>query len=173
MDTKLLSALESNNTLARCWFKRNVPVTTFGSWWAFLSLSKYALPLLPVAGPLFLQFLGKASSIPTVFSWGGSISPDSFLPSILLLLVIIVAVAIVVTVVLVVVVGEGIFLPKIKALKRNIFLHTSGRKKSWGSNSGNIGDGGKTVGGALGACGGGIDKSSEGSGEAFPDEARE
>ncbi|GKC36429.1 hypothetical protein Tco_1048813 [Tanacetum coccineum] len=50
---------------------------------------------------------GKASSIPTIFSWGDSISPDSFLPSILLLLVIIVAVAIVVTVILVVVVGEG------------------------------------------------------------------
>ncbi|GKD77707.1 hypothetical protein Tco_1340328, partial [Tanacetum coccineum] len=49
---------------------------------------------------------GKTSSIPTVFSWGGSISPDSFLPSILLLLVIIIAV--VITVILVaVVVGEG------------------------------------------------------------------
>ncbi|GJT17036.1 hypothetical protein Tco_0617126 [Tanacetum coccineum] len=30
MDTKLLSAPESNNTLARCWFRRNIPVTTFG-----------------------------------------------------------------------------------------------------------------------------------------------
>ncbi|GKE60362.1 hypothetical protein Tco_1510729, partial [Tanacetum coccineum] len=50
---------------------------------------------------------GKASSIPTVFSWGCSISPDSFLPSILLLLVVIFVVAIVVMVVLVVVVGEG------------------------------------------------------------------
>ncbi|GJY18254.1 hypothetical protein Tco_0389745 [Tanacetum coccineum] len=69
MDTKLLSAPESNNTLAR---------------------------LLPVAGPLFLQFLG------------GSISSDSFLPSILLLLVIIIAlVIVVVAVVLVVVVVEG------------------------------------------------------------------
>ncbi|GJY08867.1 putative reverse transcriptase domain-containing protein [Tanacetum coccineum] len=64
--------------------------------------------LLPLAGPLFLQFLGKASSIPTIFSWGESISPDGFLPSILLFLVIIVAVVIVVTVILVVVaVGEG------------------------------------------------------------------
>nr|GEV38368.1 reverse transcriptase domain-containing protein [Tanacetum cinerariifolium] len=84
MDTKLLSALESNNTLARCWFRRNVP--------------------------------GKASNIPTVFSWGGNISPEGFLPSILLLAVIIIAVAIVVTVVLifvdtiigVVVVGGGV-----------------------------------------------------------------
>ncbi|GKF83189.1 hypothetical protein Tco_0244845, partial [Tanacetum coccineum] len=55
---------------------------------------------------------GKASSIPTVFSWGGSISPDSFLPFILLLLVIIVAVVIV-TVVLVVVVVEGSFIIKL------------------------------------------------------------
>ncbi|GKA85825.1 hypothetical protein Tco_0807479, partial [Tanacetum coccineum] len=51
---------------------------------------------------------GKAFSIPTVFSLGGSISPDNFLPSIILLLVIIVAVVIVVKVILVVVVvGEG------------------------------------------------------------------
>ncbi|GJU91292.1 hypothetical protein Tco_1303715 [Tanacetum coccineum] len=50
---------------------------------------------------------GKASSIPIVFSWGDSISPDGFLPFILLLFVIIVAVAIVVTVILVVVVSEG------------------------------------------------------------------
>ncbi|GJZ90226.1 hypothetical protein Tco_0662153 [Tanacetum coccineum] len=50
---------------------------------------------------------GKASSIPTIFSWGDNIILDDFLPSILLL-VIIVAVAIVVTVILVVVVvGEG------------------------------------------------------------------
>ncbi|GJS56408.1 hypothetical protein Tco_0629770 [Tanacetum coccineum] len=32
MDTKLLSAPESNNTLARYWFRWNVPVTMFGSW---------------------------------------------------------------------------------------------------------------------------------------------
>ncbi|GKE73543.1 hypothetical protein Tco_1535584, partial [Tanacetum coccineum] len=50
----------------------------------------------------------KVSSIPIVFSWGDNISPNGFLPSILLLLVIIVAVAIVVVmVVLVVVVVEG------------------------------------------------------------------
>ncbi|GKG22878.1 hypothetical protein Tco_0388181, partial [Tanacetum coccineum] len=47
---------------------------------------------------------GKASSIPIVFSWGDSISPEGgFLSSILLLVVIIVAV--VITVILVVVVG--------------------------------------------------------------------
>nr|GEU52038.1 hypothetical protein [Tanacetum cinerariifolium] len=43
------------------------------------------------------------SSILTVLSWGGSIRPEGFRPSILLLTVIIVAVAIVVVVVLVVV----------------------------------------------------------------------
>ncbi|GJX88160.1 hypothetical protein Tco_0340174 [Tanacetum coccineum] len=55
----------------------------------------------------------KASSIPTVFSWGGSIRPEGFLSSILLLAVIIVAVAMVVLVVvdailLVVVVVSGV-----------------------------------------------------------------
>ncbi|GJW20823.1 hypothetical protein Tco_0031445 [Tanacetum coccineum] len=50
---------------------------------------------------------GKASNIPTIFSWGDSISLDGFLSPILLLLVIFVAVVIVVTVVLVVVVSEG------------------------------------------------------------------
>ncbi|GJS71185.1 hypothetical protein Tco_0704026, partial [Tanacetum coccineum] len=47
------------------------------------------------------------SNIPTVFSWGSSIGPEGFLPSILLLVVIIVVVFIVVvTVILVVVVVE-------------------------------------------------------------------
>ncbi|GKD43411.1 hypothetical protein Tco_1268056 [Tanacetum coccineum] len=49
---------------------------------------------------------GTVSSISTVFSWGGSISPDDLLSSILLLVVIIVAV-IVAVIVVVVVVGEG------------------------------------------------------------------
>ncbi|GJU48102.1 hypothetical protein Tco_1217657 [Tanacetum coccineum] len=56
---------------------------------------------------MFPSKKGKASSIPTIFSWGGIISPDSFLPSILLLLVIIVAVVIVVAVILVVCLSEG------------------------------------------------------------------
>nr|GEW15508.1 hypothetical protein [Tanacetum cinerariifolium] len=46
---------------------------------------------------------GTVSSIPTIFNWGGSISPEGFWPSLLLLKIIIVAVAIVVAVVLVVV----------------------------------------------------------------------
>ncbi|GJY22856.1 hypothetical protein Tco_0396514 [Tanacetum coccineum] len=71
------------------------------------SLTTAGCKLLLVAGPLVHLLQRKVSSIPFVFSWGGSISPDSFLPSILLLLVIIVAVAIVVTIILVVVVVEG------------------------------------------------------------------
>ncbi|GKE38466.1 hypothetical protein Tco_1461871 [Tanacetum coccineum] len=65
---------------------------------------------------------GKASSIPTIFSCGDSISPDGFLPSIMLLLVIIVAVAIVVTVILVVVVGgEGVPLCPVFLLVFSVF----------------------------------------------------
>ncbi|GJX19872.1 hypothetical protein Tco_0222549 [Tanacetum coccineum] len=70
---------------------------------------------------------------------------------------------------------------------RKTCLERHGRKKSWGSNIGdssNTRDGGKTVGGAIGAYGGGIgkmasvakrylDKSSKGSGEVFPGEAGE
>nr|GEU84839.1 hypothetical protein [Tanacetum cinerariifolium] len=59
--------------------------------------------LTTVVGPLFLQFLGTVSSVPTIRSWGGSIGPEGFRPSILLLTVNIVTVAIVVAVVLVIV----------------------------------------------------------------------
>ncbi|GJX99700.1 hypothetical protein Tco_0356719 [Tanacetum coccineum] len=54
--------------------------------------------LLPVAGPLYLQFLSAfltqrtVSNIPIVFSWSDSIRPEGFLSSVLLWLVIIVAV---------------------------------------------------------------------------------
>nr|GEX24344.1 hypothetical protein [Tanacetum cinerariifolium] len=40
MDTKLLSAPKLNNTLAKYWFKRNVPVTTFGSWTLHCQVSR-------------------------------------------------------------------------------------------------------------------------------------
>ncbi|GKD82570.1 hypothetical protein Tco_1349409 [Tanacetum coccineum] len=72
---------------------------------------------LPVAGPLFMQFLsafltqGTVSNIPTVLSWSGSISPEGFLSFVLLWLVIIVAVVgvtiVVVIIVTVVVVVES------------------------------------------------------------------
>ncbi|GJZ46171.1 hypothetical protein Tco_0593767 [Tanacetum coccineum] len=103
MDTKLLLAPESNNTLARCWFRRNIAV------WQVTVTGRR---LLPVAGPLFLQFLsafltqGTVSSISIIFSWGGSISPEGFLSSVMLWLVIIVAVVGVgVTVVVVIIVA--------------------------------------------------------------------
>nr|GFB45269.1 hypothetical protein [Tanacetum cinerariifolium] len=111
MNTKLLSAPELNNTLARCWFRRNVPIASGG--WPFVSAVPGQMTHLVASmtldsarscmmhGPFLTQ--GKAFSIHTVFSWGGNISPKGFLPSIQLLAVIIVAVAIVVTVVLVVV----------------------------------------------------------------------
>ncbi|GKC41067.1 hypothetical protein Tco_1053451 [Tanacetum coccineum] len=51
---------------------------------------------------------GMVSSIPTVFSRGGSVSPEGFLPFILLFVVIIVAVVVVVTVVVVVSEGSSI-----------------------------------------------------------------
>ncbi|GJZ25377.1 putative reverse transcriptase domain-containing protein, partial [Tanacetum coccineum] len=136
MDTKLLSAPESNNTLARCWFRKGgtIPVTSrsrvygehsypstcrlfpgflslsmtsYGHWlqvasssWPFVSIVPGQMTHLVASltldsarsyvmqGTSFTQ--RKASSIPIVFSWGISISPDGFLPSILLLLVIIV-----------------------------------------------------------------------------------
>ncbi|GJX74283.1 hypothetical protein Tco_0312878 [Tanacetum coccineum] len=88
MDTKLLSALESNNTLARCWH------AVTGS------------RLLPVAGPLFMQFLVRWPTF-----WGSSISLEGFLSSVLLWLVIIVAVVgvtiVVVIIIAVVVVVES------------------------------------------------------------------
>ncbi|GJT69758.1 hypothetical protein Tco_1029044 [Tanacetum coccineum] len=172
-----------------------------------VSILSVALVGMKCADLESLVVSGKASSIPTIFSWGGSISPDGFLPSILLLLVIIVVVAIVVTVILVVVVVEGfsgtgsLFSGRVDLTgdedllledgdnvyglciqRRLTYLLggvggelcsclalsytgykgariSSGRKKSQGLNSGDDGntrDGGKTVGGAIGARGGGI-----------------
>nr|GEY73190.1 hypothetical protein [Tanacetum cinerariifolium] len=89
MDTKLLSTPESNNTLTR-----------FPSQMTHLVASI----TLDSARSCVMQcaFLTQrtVSSIPTVLSWGGSIRPEGFRPSILLLTVIIVTVAIVVAVVL-------------------------------------------------------------------------
>ncbi|GJW72987.1 hypothetical protein Tco_0132357 [Tanacetum coccineum] len=116
MDTKLLSAPESNNTLAKCWFRRNVPVASSG--WPFVSavpgLMTHLVASLTldsarscvIQGAFLTQ--GKASSILTVFSWDDSISLEGFLPSILLLVVIIVAVVVVVVLVVVVVGGSSI-----------------------------------------------------------------
>ncbi|GJY15668.1 hypothetical protein Tco_0386090 [Tanacetum coccineum] len=116
MDTKLLSAPESNNTLARCWFKRNVPVTTFGSrGWSFVSAVSgqithpVASLILDSARYCVMQsaFLTKrkASSIPTIFSWGGSIRTKGFLSFILLLAAIIVAAVMAVLIVVDAIIG--------------------------------------------------------------------
>nr|GFB13873.1 hypothetical protein [Tanacetum cinerariifolium] len=99
MDTKLLSALESNNTLSRCWFRRNVPVTTFESCSSEMTHLVASLTLDGTRSCVMqVAFLTqrKVSSIPIVFNWGGSLSPKGFLPSIMFLVVIIVAVVIVV-----------------------------------------------------------------------------
>ncbi|GKA46258.1 hypothetical protein Tco_0739141 [Tanacetum coccineum] len=87
MDTKLLLAPKSNNTLARRWFRRNVPVASSG--WPFVS-----------AVPGQMTYLVASLTLNSA-----SISPEGFLSSILLLVVIIVAV--VIMVILVVVVVEG------------------------------------------------------------------
>ncbi|GJR01142.1 hypothetical protein Tco_0524126 [Tanacetum coccineum] len=120
MDIKILSAPESNNTLARCWHDKLLTLAAgCFQWLAFCFCSSWsnehlvASLTLDSARSCVMQdaFLthGKASSIPTIFSWGGSISPDGFLPSIMLLLVIIIAVVIVVVTVVwvAVVVGKG------------------------------------------------------------------
>ncbi|GJY81852.1 hypothetical protein Tco_0494603 [Tanacetum coccineum] len=113
------------------------------------------------------------SNISMVFSWGSSIGPEGFLPSILLLVVIIVVVVIVVvTVILVVVVvevdltgdedptnedrdiGMGYSIGVSVCLGGGI---SSGGKKSQDSNigdSGNTGDGGTIVRGGIVTCGG-------------------
>ncbi|GKE13986.1 hypothetical protein Tco_1421563 [Tanacetum coccineum] len=98
MDTTLLSAPESNNTLARCCFRRNIPVTTFGSW------NDNARSC--VMQSAFLT-QGTVSNIPIVFSWSDIIRPEGFLSSVLLWLVIIVAVVGVGVTVVVVVVVES------------------------------------------------------------------
>ncbi|GKB14587.1 hypothetical protein Tco_0848510 [Tanacetum coccineum] len=82
------------------------PEITFGELWIIIEiLFERHDKLLTLVAFLTQR---KVFSVPIVFSWGDNISPDDFLPSIMLLLVIIVAVSIVVTVILVVVViGEG------------------------------------------------------------------
>ncbi|GJU42682.1 hypothetical protein Tco_1195639 [Tanacetum coccineum] len=140
MDTKLLSALESNNTLARCsslgivvgGLSALICIMPFLS--TGMASNYHGCRLLPVLalcsavplvnGPTFLQnitlnsarscvmqsaFLtqGTVSSISIIFSWGGSISPEGFLSSVLLWLVIIVAVVGVTVVVVIIVAVES------------------------------------------------------------------
>ncbi|GJT43290.1 hypothetical protein Tco_0952005 [Tanacetum coccineum] len=135
LDTEILSAPESNNTLARCWFRRNIP-----AWQVTVTGSR----LLPVSA--FLT-QGMVSSISIIFSWGGSISPEGFLSFVLLWLVIIVAVVgvsvmVVVVIIVAVVVVESssvvgqknstkIELLQLKLLSERLFLSTD-----WGDGLG-------------------------------------
>ncbi|GKF34907.1 hypothetical protein Tco_0108107, partial [Tanacetum coccineum] len=98
IDKKLLSALESNNTLAR-----------------FLSQMAHLVASITLDSArsyvMHSAFLTQrtVSSIPIVFSWSDSIRPEGFLSSILLWLVIIVAVVgVSVTVVVVVVESSSV-----------------------------------------------------------------
>ncbi|GKE83269.1 hypothetical protein Tco_1553269 [Tanacetum coccineum] len=94
MDRKLLSALESNNTLARF-------LSQMAHLVANITLNSTRSCVMQSA---FLT-QGTVSSISIIFSWGGNISPEGFLSSVLLWLVIIIAVVSVgVTVVVVIIV---------------------------------------------------------------------
>ncbi|GJR10878.1 hypothetical protein Tco_0793530 [Tanacetum coccineum] len=92
MDTKLLSALESNNTLARYtssgWPLVSVVLGQMAHLVASITLDNARSYVMQSA---FLT-QGTVSSIPIIFSWGDSIRPEGFLSSVLLWLVIIVAV---------------------------------------------------------------------------------
>ncbi|GKC24882.1 hypothetical protein Tco_1027032 [Tanacetum coccineum] len=100
MDMKLLSALESNNTLARFLGQMAHLVTSI----TLDSARSYVMQS---------AFLTQrtVSSIPIVFSWGGIISHEGFPSSVLLLLVIIVAV-----------VGVGVTVVIVKFFFRQTFV---------------------------------------------------
>nr|GEV28949.1 receptor-like protein kinase HERK 1 [Tanacetum cinerariifolium] len=66
--------------------------------------------------------MGMVSSIPTVLSWGGNISPGGFLPSILLLEVIIVAVAIIVLVVVDAIIGVVVVISGVPSIIKLSFV---------------------------------------------------
>ncbi|GKA73621.1 hypothetical protein Tco_0779923 [Tanacetum coccineum] len=106
MDIKLLSAPESNNTLARF----------LGQMAHLVASIRLNSERSYVMQSAFLT-QGTVSSIPIIFSWGGSISSEGFLSSVLLWLVIIIAVVgvgvVVVIIVAVVVVVESSFVVKL------------------------------------------------------------
>ncbi|GKD42579.1 hypothetical protein Tco_1267224 [Tanacetum coccineum] len=125
MDTKLLSASELNNTLARC--------TSLGIVIGGLSTLICIMPFLSTvmasnfhcARSCVMQsaFLtqGTVSSISIIFSWGGSISPEGFLSSVLLWLVIIVAV-VGFTVVVVIIVAVAVFVESSSVVKLSFVI---------------------------------------------------
>ncbi|GJS61176.1 hypothetical protein Tco_0655960 [Tanacetum coccineum] len=117
MTTSKLPSLIGIRSILKGWFNKAWQVTVTGN------------RLLPVAGPLFLQFLsafltqGTISSIPIIFSWGGSISPEGFLPSVLLWLVIIIAAGGVgVTVVVVIIIAVVIVVESSSVIKLSFVI---------------------------------------------------
>ncbi|GJY05228.1 hypothetical protein Tco_0371168 [Tanacetum coccineum] len=125
MDTKLLSAPKSNNTLAKCMTNYQYWLLIASSGWSFVStvLGQMAYLVANItlnsARSYVMQsaFLtqGLVSSIPIIFSWGSNISPEGFLSAVLLRLVIIVAV-VGVTVVVVIIVAVVVESPSVVKL---------------------------------------------------------
>ncbi|GJU44119.1 hypothetical protein Tco_1201385 [Tanacetum coccineum] len=84
---------------------------------------------IPVAGPLFLQFLSAfltqrtVSSIPIIFSWSDSIRPEGFLSSVLLwLVIIVVVVGVGVTVVVVIIVAVVVVVESSSVVKLSFVI---------------------------------------------------
>ncbi|GKE61862.1 hypothetical protein Tco_1512229 [Tanacetum coccineum] len=111
MDTKLLSAPKLNNILARSPGQMTHPV-------ASLTLDSARSCVMHSA---FLT-QRKASSIPTIFSWGGSISPEGFLSSIPLLAIIIVAVVMVVLIVVDAIIGVVVVVSGVPSIIKLSFV---------------------------------------------------
>ncbi|GJW92067.1 hypothetical protein Tco_0169620 [Tanacetum coccineum] len=80
MDMKLLSAPESNNTLARCWFRRNIDVTTFVSWHRTSNCLLYAITSSgwPFVSAVLGQMAHVLASI-ILQCKGPSVNVDAFL----------------------------------------------------------------------------------------------
>ncbi|GKE09463.1 hypothetical protein Tco_1413014 [Tanacetum coccineum] len=114
MDTKLLSAPESNNTLARLLGQRAHLV-------ASITLNNARSCVMQI---VFLT-QGTVSGIPIIFSWSGSISFEGFMSSVLLQLVIIVAVVGVgVTVVVVIIVAVVVVVVESSSVVKLSFVLT-------------------------------------------------
>ncbi|GJR92965.1 hypothetical protein Tco_0265139 [Tanacetum coccineum] len=107
MDTKLLSAPESNSTLARCNGQINITVADYFQW----------------NGPLFLAVLDQMATYILLFSVGVVASPEGFLSSVLLWLVIIVAVVGVgVTIVVVIIVAVVVVVESSSVVKLSFVI---------------------------------------------------
>ncbi|GKE64516.1 hypothetical protein Tco_1518677, partial [Tanacetum coccineum] len=111
MTTSKLPSFIDMRSISKGWFSKirvQLWITVASSGWPFVSAVPGLMTHLVASlildsarscvlqGALLTQ--GKASSIPTIFSWDDSISPKGFLPSILLLVVIIVTAVVVVVV---------------------------------------------------------------------------